>query len=221
MAKRELELSELGDKGYMVPCWDGTAEGIRRYINHIDEAKELGIFTKDAELIYASLCRSQRPDIYSMLDAGTKADIKKFAIFMADQFGESQNELKRKFQTLKQGENECEMTFFNRCQQNYFAARSLKRVPTGTGFTNDHKEDISLVFISGLRYSEVRKSLLTRIDEVEFAKLGRVAKRISLNLRELNNRIYHVGGPDQEKNKRYGESVFRIREDRDRIYHSD
>ena len=57
MAKRELELSELGDKGYMVPCWDGTAEGIRRYINHIDEAKELGIFTKDAELIYASLCR--------------------------------------------------------------------------------------------------------------------------------------------------------------------
>ena len=208
MEKRE---SEFSGTGYMVPCWDGSAAGIRKYINHIDEAKELGIFSKDSELIYASLCRSQQPEIYSMLDAGAKAD----------QFGETPNELKRKFQNMKQRENECEMTFFNRCQQDYFAARSLKRVPSGNNFTNDHKEDISLVFISDLRFPEVRKTLLTRIDEVDFDKLGRVAKRISLNLRELSNMVYHVGGSDQEKTKRYRENVCRIREDEKRIYHSD
>ena len=189
MEKRE---SEFSGTGYMVPCWDGSAAGIRKYINHIDEAKELGIFSKDSELIYASLCRSQRPEIYSMLDAGAKGDIQKFALYMADQFGETPNELKRKFQNMKQRENECEMTFFNRCQQDYFAARSLKRVPSGNNFTNDHKEDISLVFISDLRFPEVRKTLLTRIDEVDFDKLGRVAKRISLNLRELNNKVFQI-----------------------------
>ena len=93
---------------------------------------------------------------------------------------------------MRQNDQEDEMAFFQRCTRAYFAARSIKGVPQGNNFTNDHKEDITLVFISGLRVPEVRKTLLTRVDEVDFDKLGRVAKRISLNLRDLSNMVYHV-----------------------------
>ena len=184
---------------YMVPFWNPGSEGVRVFIDQLEEAKILGIFENEGKLIYAALCKSNKPEIYSQLSTEEKASIQKFAMYLAQNFGDTPNELKRKFQQMRQNDQEDEMAFFQRCTRAYFAARSIKGVPSGVNFTNDHKEDISLVFISGLRFPEVRKTLLTRIDEVEFEKLGRVAKRISLNLRELSNMVYHVGGPGQNK----------------------
>ena len=206
MEKRENQVTVDSKRGimespseYMVPFWNPGSEGVRVFIDQLEEAKILGIFENEGKLIYAALCKSNKPEIYSQLSTEEKASIQKFAMYLAQNFGDTPNELKRKFQQMRQNDQEDEMAFFQRCTRAYFAARSIKGVPSGVNFTNDHKEDISLVFISGLRFPEVRKTLLTRIDEVKFEKLGRVAKRISLNLRELSNMVYHVGGPGQNK----------------------
>ena len=177
---------------YMVPCWNPGPEGVRIFIDQLEEAKTLGIFENEGTLIYAALCKSNKPEIYSQLSMEEKGSIQKFAVYLSQNFGDTPNELKRKFQQMRQNDQEDEMAFFQRCTRAYFAARSIKGVPQGNNFTNDHKEDISLVFNSGLRVPEVRKTLLTRIDEVDFDQLGRVAKRISLNLRDLSNMVYHV-----------------------------
>ena len=178
---------------YMVPFWNPGPEGVRNFIDQLEEANNLGIFDSEGELIYASLCKSNKPEIFSQLSNDEKVSIQKFAVFLAQNYGSTPNELKRAFQQMRQTDQEDELAFFQRCTRAYFASRSIKGVPKGTGLTNDHKEDISLVFISGLRFSEVRKNLLIRIDEVPFEQLGRVAKRISLNLRELSNNVYTVG----------------------------
>lgn len=199
MNKRESNSTYAGADntgGYLIPFWKPGPEGVRGFIDQLEEAKNLGIFDNESMLIYGSLCKSNRPEIYAQLPTDAKSSIQKFAVYLAEHFGDTNNELKRKFQQLKQNGTEDELAFYHRTIRAYFGSRSIKGVPTGANFTNDHKEDISLVFISGLRSAEVRKSLLTRIDEVEFSKLGRVAKRISLNLRELSNNVYHVGGHD-------------------------
>ena len=221
-AKKEVNEDKKGKMGstksasqYMVPFWNPGPEGVRNFIDQLEEANNLGIFDSEGELIYAALCKSNKPEIYSQLSTDEKASIQKFAVFLAQNFGDTPNELKRKFQQMRQTDQEDELAFLQRCTRAYFAAKSIKGIPSGTNFTNDHKEDISLVFISGLRVPEVRKALLTRIDEVDFDKLGRVAKRISLNLRELSNMVYHVGGPDQGKQQGYGDRVFSIQDNED------
>lgn len=194
---------------YLVPFWNQeSSEGVRFFIDQLEEAKDLKIFDSEGELIYAALCKSNKPEIFSQLSNQEKNSIQKFAVYLAENFGDTPNELKRKFQQMRQSDQEDELSFFQRVTRAYFAARSIKGVPSGEHFTNDHKEDISLVFISGLRFPEVRRALLTRIDEVEFSKMGRVAKRISLNLRELSNRVYQVGGPEPETTSDTSEQDF-------------
>ena len=196
MATRETEENDGAIMTMMVPKWDGSSEGIRRYIDSLDEVRELNIFPNTEHLIYASLCKSNRPEIYSSLDRGQKGDITKFAKYMASTFGLTTNELKRKFLQMRQEEGEYELYFFNRVQKAFFESRSIKVIPSGSNFSQDNKDEIELVFTSGLRNPEVKKAILTRATEIEYDKLARVAKRIGKSVREMENRVYSVDVDD-------------------------
>ena len=107
---------------YMVPFWNPGSEGVRVFIDQLEEAKILGIFENEGKLIYAALCKSNKPEIYSQLSTEEKASIQKFAMYLAQNFGDTPNELKRKFQQMRQNDR-----IFSKVYKGIFRGKIYKR----------------------------------------------------------------------------------------------
>lgn len=185
-------------QSYQVPKWTPGYHGLRSYIDQLDACKSLGIFESDSDLIYSSLCWSNKPELYSQLPEEEKQSVEKFARYLNRNFGPSLNERKRRFTLLTQMEDEDENQWFLRVQREYFACKG-SAVPKQEEFTPEHKSDISLSFISGLKNSKLKRLMRLQLDEVDddeadtnFFQLGKKASRKGLSLRELDSGVYSV-----------------------------
>ena len=183
-------------QSYQVPKWTPGYDGLRSFIDQMDACKSLQIFESDSDLIYSSLCKSNKPELYSQLPEEEKQSVEKFAKYLNRNFGPSLNERKRRFNHLTQMEDEDENQWFLRTTREYFAAKGTA-VPQESDFTAENKSDISLAFIAGLRKAELKRLMKLSLDEEDensnFFSLGKMAQRKALSLRELEGSIYTVG----------------------------
>ena len=62
----------------IIPKWVSGPNGLRAYIDQLDETKNLGYFESEADLIYTSLCKSGRPELYSQLSTTEKESVQEF-----------------------------------------------------------------------------------------------------------------------------------------------
>ena len=202
-------MSSKSPQSYQVPKWEPGYEGLRNFLDQLDVCKSLNIFESDADLIYSSLCRSDRPELYSQLPKEEKESLEKFAKFINKTFGPSLHERKRRFNLLTQKEEEDEQQWFLRIIREYFAAKGLA-VPPESEFSAEHKSDITLSFIAGLKKPELKRLMKLRLDDFDenenFSSMGKIAQRKALSLRELDNAVYTVNGHSQ---------IFKIDQDVD------
>ena len=194
-------MSSKSPQSYQVPKWEPGYEGLRNFLDQLDVCKSLNIFESDADLIYSSLCRSDRPELYSQLPKEEKESLEKFAKFINKTFGPSLHERKRRFNLLTQKEEEDEQQWFLRTIREYFAAKGLA-VPPESEFSAEHKSDISLSFITGLRRKDLKREMKLKMDDIDddnkdFFSMGKIAQRKALSLRELDNAIYTINGQSQ------------------------
>ena len=85
-----------------IPKWEPGPDGLRAFIDQLDETKNLGYFDTDSDLIYTSLCNSGKPELFSQLSSKQKSSVEEFAKFLDANFGRSLNEKKRRFNLLQQ-----------------------------------------------------------------------------------------------------------------------
>jgi len=185
-------------ENYHVPRWNPGPEGLRSYIDMLDNAKTLGYFDSDADLIYSSLCRSGKPEIYSQLTQKEKESLEEYAKYLNTNYGRSLNEKKRRFNLLKQEEDEDENTWFIRVIREYWSAKGSTR-PANDAFTSENKADISLAFLAGLRRNDLKRIMKLHLDDTDdenanFFQIGKQAQRKALSLRELEGQVYSIGG---------------------------
>ena len=196
--KVKTETMTKSRENYHVPRWAPGPEGLRSYLDMLDNAKTLGYFESDADLIYSSLCRSGKPEIYTQLTQKEKESLEEYAKYLNENYGRSLNEKKRRFNLLKQEEDEDENTWFIRVIREYWSAKGSTR-PTNDQFTSENKADISLAFLAGLRRNDLKRIMKLHLDDTDdenenFFQIGKQAQRKALSLRELEGQVYSIGG---------------------------
>ena len=196
--KIKTETMSKSREKYHVPQWNPGPEGLRSYIDMLDNAKTLGYFESDADLIYSSLCRSGKPEIYSQLTQTEKDSLAEYAKYLNTNYGRSLNEKKRRFNLLRQEENEDENSWFIRVIREYWSAKGSTR-PANEAFTSENKADISLAFLAGLRRNDLKRIMKLHLDDTDdenadFFQIGKRAQRKALSLRELEGQVYSIGG---------------------------
>lgn len=117
-----------------------------------------------------------------------------FSKYLHENYGMSMNELKRRFNRLKQDLHEGENEFFLRVIKEYFNAKGIVR-PADEAFSLEHKSDIQFQFVSGLRNNDLKRIMKLDLDDYEddntnFFQLGKICQRKALSLRELDGQVY-------------------------------
>ena len=202
-SEKGLEAMEARWESCTIPVWRSGPDSLRSFLDQLDTSKELNLFASDAELIYTSLNKSGKPDLYQQLSKEEKTDVTAFAKYLEANYGRSLNEKKRRFQVLTQDPDEDENAWFQRVIREYFATKGTKR-PGNAQFSSENKSEISLAFIAGLRRTDLKRVMKLRMDETEdsdteFFKLGRICQRKALSLRELEGQVYTVETAEREQ----------------------
>ena len=187
---------EAGKEYCTIPVWRPGPDGLRSYLDQLEVCKELNYFSADTHLIYTSLCRSDRQDIFQQLSKQEKSSLEEYAKFLDSNYGRSLHEKKRQFTMIRQNQEEDENAWFHRVIREYFSAKGTKR-PANSQFSSENKSDITLAFIAGLRSTDLKRIMKLRMDDTddddaEFFKLGKICQRKALSLRELNSQVYSV-----------------------------
>ena len=77
-----------------------------------------------------------KPEIYSQFSKTEKGSVVEFSKYLHENYGMSMNELKRRFNRLKQELHEGENEFFLRVIKEYFNAKSIVR-PASSGTSSE------------------------------------------------------------------------------------
>ena len=178
----------------VIPIWKAGHEGLRNFLDQMENVQKLGLFTSEPHLIYTSLCNSNKQDIYMQLTKQEKSSIVEFAKFLHENYGLSMNEKKRRFNTLQQKTTESENEFFHRIILEYFQAKGVNR-PNNSAFSDENKADITLAYISGLRNKELKRVVKLELDDCDdnyqkFFDLGKRTQRKGLSLKELETNVF-------------------------------
>ena len=117
-----------------------------------------------------------------------------FSKYLHENYGMSMNELKRRFNRLKQDLHEGENEFLLRVIKEYFNAKGIVR-PADDAFSLEHKSDIQFQFLSGLRNNDLKRIMKLDLDDYEdnntnFFQLGKICQRKALSLKELDGQVY-------------------------------
>ena len=160
---------------------------LERYLAELAEAKNLGLFNNDNILIYGSLQKSGKFEIYTSLSQKEKTSLDNFAKHLRHTYGASSDEKRSEFACLKQQQGESPPEFLRRVELSYFRIKGLT-VPSEL---EDHqKSDIKWSFLSGLTDPAVKKHMLLK--DPEYENLGTEARKIEKQLNGLEKNVYSV-----------------------------
>lgn len=149
---------------------DYTYEGIQTYISDMKRTKEYAGFKNDKDLIFCSLIKSGKTSLYNDMGRGDDEDIEKFGLFLKNIMGLSQEDSLRRFQSLKQGESENGLRFYNRLVRMFYDIRNTT-VPNKIE-DKIHILEMTQAFIKGLRNIEVAKEIQRNQKTIGFENLG-------------------------------------------------
>ena len=162
--KMELEVPTLTDV---------TFQGIETYIDTLKRAKSYGKM-KDKEIIFYSLLKSKRTELFNDMQLGDDENLDNFGAFIRMIYGVDKEFQLEQYKSLKQEEGENPLRFFNRCLKMYYNLRDL---PMPSEFT----DKVSIMenthtFLRGLRNREVAKILSRQVKQIDFKDMGIIAR---------------------------------------------
>ena len=161
--KMELEVPTLTDVSF---------QGIETYLDTLKRAKEYGKM-KDKEIIFYSLMKSKRTNLFNDMKLGDDENIEKFGAFIRMIYGVDKEFLLKQYKQAKQDEGENALRFFNRLVKSYFRLRDMNVPDTFTDKVQ--KMEITHSFIHGLRNREVSKLISRDRKRINFEDLGQKA----------------------------------------------
>ena len=161
-------------------------ENLERYLAELAEAKNLGIIDNENLLIYGSLQKSGKFDIYTSLSQKEKSNLAEFAKFMRHNYGTTTDEKRSEFANLQQLPGESPPEFLRRLERSYFRIKGLA-VPEN--LDEWQKSDIKWSFLSGLSDPTVKKYMLLK--DSNYENLGIDARKIEKQLSGLHS-IYCI-----------------------------
>lgn len=155
---------------------------LEQYLAELLEAKNLNIFESENLLIYGSLHKSKKIDIYLSLTEAEKLSIDLFGKHLRHNYGSTEDEKRAEYATLQQKDGESPPEFLRRLERNYF---QLKGLSVPSQLEEYEKSDIKWTYISGLANPEVKKHMLLK--DSTYETLGVDARKIEKQL----NGLYH------------------------------
>ena len=161
--KMELEVPTLTDVSF---------QGIETYLDTLKRAKEYGKM-KDKEIIFYSLMKSKRTNLFNDMKLGDDENIEKFGAFIRMIYGVDKEFLLQQYKQAKQDEGENALRFFNRLIRIYYKLRDT--IPPDTFTDKVQKMEITHSFIHGLRNREVSKLISRDRKRINFEDLGQKA----------------------------------------------
>ena len=164
-------------------------DNLERYLAELAEAKNLGIFENENLLIYGSLQKSGKFDIYTSLSPKEKQSLDEFRKFMRHNYGTTSDEKRSEFANLQQLPGESPPEFLRRLERSYFRIKGLA-VPNKEDLDDWMKSDIKFAFLSGLTDPAVKKHMLLK--ESDYKDLGVDARKIEKQLSGLQKSVYSV-----------------------------
>ena len=162
-------------------------DSIERYLAELAEARNQEICDNDNLLIYGSLQRSGKFDIYTSLSNAEKTNIANFAKWIRQNYGSTPDEKRSEYASLQQHPGESPTEFLRRIEKSYFRIKGLIVPET---LEDWQKSDIKWTFLSGLTDEGVKKHLLLK-DSI-YENLGIDARKIQKQLNGLDKKVYSV-----------------------------
>ena len=189
-AKTDLKL----DAGGAIPIWKKSqnrkeeVQNVRMYIRDLKRLKELKVLKNEALLINASLVKSNRTSLYEEMPAEAEKSVEEFVKYLKTAYGLTRMDMIRELQHIRQGAEENPHTFMSRVITLYYEAKDMaKKTKDEVAKDATERFEIAKIFLDGLSDERVRVSLQSRIDEIQFVNLPKVAKNTFSALNKLSN----------------------------------
>ena len=188
--KTDLKL----DAGGTIPIWKTSrnrkeeVQNVRMYIRDLKRLKELKVLKNEALLINASLVKSNRTSLYEEMPAEAEKSVEEFVKYLKTAYGLTRMDMIRELQHIRQGPEENPHTFMSRVITLYYEAKDMAK-KTKEDVSKDATErfEIAKIFLDGLNDERVRVSIQSRIDEIPFVNLPKVAKNTFSALQKLSS----------------------------------
>ena len=187
--KENMSSTKINFKYELLPMLNNVndQDSIERYLAELAEAKNLGIFENDNLLIYGSLQRSGKFDLYTSLSNTEKTSIENFGRWIRQNYGSTPDEKRSEYASLQQQTGESPTEFLRRLERGYFRIKGLA-VPEE--LEEWQKSDIKWSFLSGLSDVAVKKHMLLK--DSAYEQLGIDARKIEKQLSGLQRNVYSV-----------------------------
>ena len=175
------------DAGGSIPVWKYSAgssprertENVRTYIRDLKRIRSLKIIKNEALLINASLVKSNRTSIYEELPLEAESSIDHFIAYLSTAYGLTRLDLMRNLQNIRQLPQENPHTFLSRVVTSYYEAKLADKKELKKIAENEiERFEIAKLFIDGLNDPRVRISVGSRLDQINFVDLAKMAKNV-------------------------------------------
>ena len=172
---------------YLLPIWDeANPNGLDKFLGQMKSIKTLNIFDNDKSLIFATLMKGKKIEIFQALSEAQQDDLDAFATYMRGTYGLSECARRLQFESITQQPGENEAAFLTRVKDSYYRSRGLE-TPADAAMTDLAKSDIAHRFRVGITNVEVRRLLLLNSTTITYGNLGTTATLYSQSLRELQD----------------------------------
>ena len=179
--KTDFKLDATGS----IPVWTtGSSprertENIRCYIRDLRRIRSLKIIKNEALLINASLTKSGKTALYEELPLEAESSIDKFIEYLSVAYGLTRLDLMRNLQNIRQLPQENPHSFLSRVITSYYEAKMESKKELKKIAENENERfQIARLFVDGLQDSRVRISIESRLDQINFIDLAKMAKNV-------------------------------------------
>ena len=180
-SKTDFKLDATGS----IPVWTtGTSprertENIRCYIRDLRRIRSLKIIKNEALLINASLTKSGKTALYEELPLEAESSIDKFIEYLSVAYGLTRLDLMRNLQNIRQLPQENPHSFLSRVITSYYESKMESKKTLKKIAENEHERfQIARLFVDGLKDQRVRISIESRLDQINFIDLAKMAKNV-------------------------------------------
>ena len=173
----------------LIPKWttnNDQQDELEAYLASLKEAARLQICETEQLLIYASLQKSNKIDIYLSLNLKQKTNITDFASFLRKNFSSTPDEQRAELASIRQKSDESPQQLLKRIEKKYF---QIKGVEVPNELESHEKSDIRHLYINALNDPTVQRHLI--LGDYEYDNLGQEARRVQ-NIFKNATRVYSI-----------------------------
>ena len=149
-----------------------TPENVEVFIEDLTYVKDLNAFHSDKELIYSALRNSELTRLFRGMNENQRSNLSEFSKFLRGLYGLSDHELFLRLNRIKQEKDENECQFLSRVTRAFTELKGSK----ADNLSENEKNEIRHVFISGLGNIKAKRQLLMNEASISFEKLGATAQ---------------------------------------------